>query len=73
MNAFDPFLKFTAVKMSDNKLIYLDTKIVETDGKLELEQYRKTSNHTTSMMDYKKAIAPKQYKNSCLKSRNITC
>ena len=66
MNAFDPFLKFTIVEMQNNQLIDLDTKLVDTDGKLELEQYRKTDNHTTSMMNYKKAIAPLQYKNSTL-------
>ena len=45
-------MKFTVVEMQNNQLIYLDTKLVDTDGKLELEQYRKTDNHTTSMMNY---------------------
>ena len=66
MNAFDPNLKFTETEMSENKLIFLDTKVAILDDKLELEQYRKTSIHTTSMMNYKQAIAPRQYKNSCL-------
>ena len=66
MNSFDPYLKFTEVLMSDNKIIYLDTKIVKNDDSLELEQYRKTSIHSTCMMNYKQAIAPLQYKNSCL-------
>ena len=66
MNFFDSGLKFTETEMSENKLIFLDTKVVIVDDKLELEQYRKTSTHTTSMMNYKQAIAPRQYKNSCL-------
>ena len=62
MNSFDSFLKFTAVEMVENKLVYLDTKIVLTDDKLEFEQFRKTSNHDTKMMNYKKAVSPTQYK-----------
>ena len=41
MNSFDPLLKFTVDEMRDNKLIYLDTKIIEKNGTLELEQHRK--------------------------------
>ena len=41
MNSFDPFLKFTVVEMQENKLIYLDTKIIEKNDTLELEQCRK--------------------------------
>ena len=39
---------------------------MKNDDSLELEQYRKTSIHSTCMMNYKQAIAPLQYKNSCL-------
>jgi hypothetical protein len=66
VKSFDSGLKFTKTKMSENKLIFLDTKVVIVNDKLELEQYRKTSIHTTSMMNYKQDIAPRQYKNSCL-------
>ena len=47
MNSFDPFLNFTVVEMQENKLIYLDTKIIEKNDTLELEQYRKNTNDTT--------------------------
>ena len=52
--------------MQDNKLVYLDTKIIEKNGTLELEQHRKTSNDTTCIMNYRQAVAPLQYKRSCL-------
>ena len=66
MNSFDPFLKFTVVEMQENKLIYLDTKIIEKNDTLELEQYRKNTNDTTCIMNFKQAVAPLQYKKSCL-------
>ena len=66
MNTFDECLKFTEEVMVKNKLIYLDTKIVLQNDSFELEQHRKTSNDSTNMMNYRKAIAPRQYKNSCL-------
>jgi hypothetical protein len=69
MNSFDPFLKFTEVVMTDNKITYLDTKIIEKDDSLELEQHRKTSIYSTCMMNYKQAVAPLQYKNSCLNGK----
>ena len=66
MNTFDECLKFTEEVIVENKLIYLDTKIVLQNDSFELEQHRKTSNDSTNMMNYRKAIAPRQYKNSCL-------
>ena len=66
MNEFDSFLKFTCTEMLDNELIYLDTLIVNKNDKLEIAQFRKTSIHSTNMMNYKQAVAPLQYKNSCL-------
>ena len=66
MNSFDPFLKFTVVEMQENKLIYLDTKLIEKNDTLELEQYRKNTNDTTCIMNFKQAVAPLQYKKSCL-------
>ena len=66
MNSFDSFLKFSVEEMKNGELIYLDTKIIELNGKLELKQYRKTDNESTCMMNYRKAVAPLQYKNSCL-------
>ena len=52
--------------MQENKLIYLDTKIIEKNDTLELEQYRKNTNDTTCIMNFKQAVAPLQYKKSCL-------
>ena len=66
MNSLILFFKFTVVEMQDNKLVYLDTKIIEKNGTLELEQHRKTSNDTTCIMNYRQAVAPLQYKRSCL-------
>ena len=66
MNNYDSFLEFTCVEMNENSLIFLDTKVIENEGNLELEQYRKTNNDSTCIMNYKKSIAPYQYKNSSL-------
>ena len=66
MNNYDSFLEFTCVEMNENSLIFLDTKVIENEGNLELEQYRKTKNDSTCIMNYKKSIAPFQYKNSSL-------
>ena len=66
MNSFDPFLKFTVVEMQENKL--MDTKIIEKNDTLELEQYRKNTNDTTCIMNFQQAVAPLQYKKSCLNS-----
>ena len=33
MNAFDPNLKFTETEMSENKLIFLDTKVAILNDK----------------------------------------
>ena len=49
--------------MVDNESIYFDTLIVNT---LEIAQFRKKSIHSTNMMNFKQAIAPLQYTNSCL-------
>ena len=35
MNSFDSGLKFTETEMSENKLIFLDTKVVIVDDQLE--------------------------------------
>ena len=66
MNTFDSFLKFTVEEMQNDVLVYLDTKIIKNDDKLELMQHRKTINDTTCMMNYRKSVAPLQYKNSCI-------
>jgi hypothetical protein len=66
MNSFDPFLQLTVFEMQEIKLIYLDTKIIEKNDTLELEQYRKNTNDTTCIMNNKQAVAPLQYKKSCL-------
>ena len=66
MNSFDDCLKFTEEVMVENKLVYLDTKVILQNDEFELEQHRKTTNDSTSMMNYRKAVAPRQYKNSCL-------
>ena len=63
MNEFDNFLTFTVDEMSENSLKFLDTKVVISDNKLELKQYFK---HENVVLNYKHAVAPTQYKNSCL-------
>jgi hypothetical protein len=63
---FDDCLKFTEEVMVENKLVYLDTKVILQNDEFELEQHRKTSNYSTSMMNYRKAVAPRQCKNLCL-------
>jgi hypothetical protein len=64
MNMFDSFLKFTVEELQNDVLVSLDTKITQNDDKLELMQHRKTSTDTTCMMNYRKSVAPLQYKNS---------
>ena len=43
LNNFDNFLKFTCEEMSNDSLVYLDTKVICKDEILELEQNRKTT------------------------------
>ena len=62
MYSFDSSLEFTMESMV--KTVYLDTLIVHKNYILELEQYRKNNNPV--IMNFKYAVAPKQYKNSVL-------
>ena len=63
MNNFDPFLKFTSDEMVNNSIKYLDTIVILNDDKLELQQFHKPEN---VVLNYKRAISPLQYKNSCI-------
>ena len=63
MNNFDPFLKFTSEEMHNNCIKFLDTNVIISNNKLELKQFFK---HDNVVINYKKAVSPLQYKNSCL-------
>ena len=63
LNNFDENLGFTLDKMENNSIKYLDTLVVLENDKLKLQQFLKSES---VIMNYKKAVAPLQYKNSCL-------
>ena len=63
LNNFDENLGFTLDKMGNNSIKYLDTLVVLENDKLKLQQFQKSES---VIMNYKKAVAPLQYKNSCL-------
>ena len=63
MNNFDENLSFTLDKMENKSIKYLDTLVILENDKLKLNQFQKPD---TVIMNYKKAVAPLQYKNSCL-------
>ena len=44
LNSYDPDLQFTMETMINSKIVFLDTEIVNTDGKLHLEMYRKPAS-----------------------------
>ena len=69
MNEFDNFLTFTVDEMSENSLKFLDTKVVISDNKLELNYFLKLKQyfkHENVVLNYKHAVAPTQYKFFCL-------
>jgi hypothetical protein len=41
LNKFNKDLKLTMDSMIDNKLVFLDTQVVNTNGNLHLDMYRK--------------------------------
>ena len=68
MNNFDPFLQFTLDEMFNNSIKYLDTIVILNNDKLELQQFHKPEN---VVLNYKCALSPLQYKNSCLLGENF--
>ena len=65
LNKFDSELKFTMESMSDSKLTFLDTSIVQNNDEIHLEQFRKLTA-SDCIVNYKNWISPKSYKISTL-------
>ena len=58
LNKFNPNLKVTMDTLENDELIYLDTKIINYDGNLHLEMYRKPQL-SENLLNFKKAVSPK--------------
>lgn len=50
MNKFDPFLKFTAEKMQENQIKFLDTTVFINVNKLQLKQFFKHVGQTLKIL-----------------------
>ena len=58
--------------MQNNELIYLDTKIINADGNLHLEMYRKPQA-SENLLNFKNAVSPKSNKISTLVGELYRC
>ena len=72
LNKFDSELKFTMESMSDSKLTFLDTSIVQNNDEIHLEQFRKLTA-SDCIVNYKNSISPKSYKISTLVGELYRC
>jgi hypothetical protein len=61
LNSYDSGLQFTMETMTESKLIFLDTVIVNTNGKLDLEMHRKPAG-SENLINFKSSVSPKSYK-----------
>jgi hypothetical protein len=61
LNNFDEGLKFTTDSMENNKLVFLDTLVVNTNGKLHSAIYKKPKASET-LLNFKNIVAPKSQK-----------
>jgi hypothetical protein len=58
LNKFNDGLKFTMKTMTNNKLVFLDTTVINTNRKLHLEMYRK-AHASENLINFKHAVTPK--------------
>ena len=58
--------------MQNNELIYLDTKIINYDGNLHLEMYRKPQA-SENLLNFRNGISPKSYEISTLVGELYRC
>ena len=65
LNKFNDGLKFTMETMTNNKIVFLDTTVVNTNGKLHLEMYRKPTA-SENIINFKHAVTSKGQKISTL-------
>ena len=74
MNNYDnEYLEFTVEKMSENKLVFLDTELFFDDNNIfKFRKYRKPTAND-HLMDFYCSITPKKYKISTLKSEIHRC
>ena len=74
MNNFDKrYLNFTVEKMSENRLVFLDTQIYLDDNNIfQFRKYRKPSS-SDFLVDFKSSVMPKKYKISTLKGEIHRC
>ena len=72
LNKFNPNLKFTMNSMENNELIYLDTKIINCNGNLNLEMYRKPQS-SENLLNFRNGVSPKGYKISTLVGELYRC
>ena len=72
LNSYDPCLQFTMENMTDSKLFFLDTVIVNSNGKLNLEMHRKPAA-SDNIINFKTSVSPTSYKISCLTGEIHRC
>ena len=72
LNSYDPCLQFTMENMTESKLIFLDTVIVNSNGKLNLEMHRKPAA-SDNIINFKTSVSPTSYKISCLTGEIHRC
>ena len=63
INNFHPCLKFTIEKEVNGELLFLDMKVIQTEGKLSFTWYTKSTDtglimnfHSVSPLKYKKSV-----------------
>ena len=72
LNKFHPGLKFTINKIVDSKIVFLDTTVINTDGILSLEMYRKPES-SDCLINYRTGVSPKKQKISTLTGELYRC
>ena len=58
--------------MENNELIYLDTKIINSNGDLHLEMYRKPQSFE-NLLNFRNAVSPKSNEISTLEGQFYSC
>ena len=72
INTFHAGLKFTMNKMVDSKIVFLDTTVINTDGKLSLEMFRKPES-SDCLINFRTGVSPKNQKISTLTGELYRC
>ena len=72
LDNFDSGLEFTIESMSNFRLNFLDTSIVQYNDEIHLEQFRKLTA-SDCIVNYKNSVSPKSYKISALVGELYRC